>query len=120
MKKAVFLNFPTHGCINGLLATAAELVARGHRLIYYCSDEFKPKIERIGAEFRSYQGLINDFKIPNYDLFKALQRSVDMTVDKLDHNLAAIQKENPDYIVHDSLCTWGKHMAAILRLPAAT
>ncbi len=118
MKKVVFLNFPTHGCINGLLATAAELVERGHRLIYYCTDEFKPKIERTGAEFRSYQGLINDFKISNYDLFKALKRSVDMTVDKLDHNLAAIQKENPDYIIHDSLCTWGKHMAAILGLPA--
>ena len=28
MKKVVFLNFPTHGCINGLLATAAERCAR--------------------------------------------------------------------------------------------
>ncbi len=118
MKKAVFLNFPTHGCINGLLATAAELVERNHRLIYFCTDEFKPKIERTGAEFRSYQGMINDFKIQNYDLFKALKRSVDMTVDKLDHNLDAVQKENPDYIIHDSLCTWGKYMAGILRLPA--
>ena len=118
MKKAVFLNFPTHGCINALLATAAELVDRGHRLTYFCTDEFRSKIERTGAEFRSYHGLINDFKIQEYNLFKALRRSVDMTVDKLDHNLEAVQKINPDYIIHDSLCTWGKHMAAILQLPA--
>jgi MGT family glycosyltransferase len=118
IRKAIALNFPTHGCINPLLATITELVNRGEKIIYYCTEEFKSKIEQTGAEFRPYSGLINKFKIENDDLSKALKLNVKMTVDKLDHNLKTILKENPDYIIHDSLCTWGKYLASILRLPA--
>ncbi|MBU1340415.1 MAG: hypothetical protein KKE44_04615 [Proteobacteria bacterium] len=118
MRKAIFLNFPTHGCINSLLATAAELVNRGEKIIYYCTEEFRPKIEKTGARFRPYKGNVNTFKIENDDLFYALKLNVEMTIDKLDHNFDAIRKETPDYIIHDSLCTWGKHMASILGIPA--
>ena len=118
MRKAILLNFPTHGCINPLLATASELANRGEKIIYYCTEEFRPKIEQTGAEFRPYSGLINKVKIENYDIFKLFKFQIEMTVDKLDHNLDTIRRENPDYIIHDSLCTWGKHIAAILGLPA--
>lgn len=119
MSKVIFLNFPTHGCINPLLATASELVKRGEKIIYYCTEEFRNKIEQTGAEFRPYKGLINEYKIKNYDdLFEGLKLVVEMTVDKLDYNLDTIRNENPDYIIHDSLCTWGKHIASILGIPA--
>ena len=119
MSKVIILNFPTHGCINPLLATVSELVNRGEKIIYYCTEEFKNKIEQTGAEFRPYNGLINKFEyLKNDDLFEALKLTIEMTSDKLDYNLEAIRKENPDYIVHDSLCTWGKHIASILGIPA--
>ena len=118
MSKVIFLNFPTHGCINSLLATASELVNRGEKIIYYCTEEFRNKIEKTGAEFRPYKGLINEFRIENDDLFEALKLTVEMTVDKLDYNLDSIRRETPDYIIHDSLCTWGKHIASILGIPA--
>ncbi len=98
MRKAFFLNFPTHGCINPLLATASELVDRGEKIIYYCTEEFRDKIEQTGAEFCPYKGLINKFKIDKLDLFKALKLNIEMAVDKMDHNLDAIRKENPDYL----------------------
>ena len=119
MSKVIILNFPTHGCINPLLATVSELVNRGEEIIYYCTEEFRNKIEKTGAEFRPFQGLINEFKyFKNDSLFVALKLTVEMTVDKLDYNLDIIRKENPDYIIHDSLCTWGKHIASILGIPA--
>jgi len=118
MRKVVFLNFPTHGCINPLLATASELVNRSEKIIYYCTEEFRNKIEQTGAEFRPYQGLVNEFQIDNFNLYKALKLNLEMTVDKLDHNLDIIRKEKPDYIIHDSLCTWGKHIASLLDIPA--
>jgi len=119
MSKVIVLNFPTHGCINPLLATISELVKRGERTIYYCTEEFRYKIEQTGAEFRPYKGLINEYKIKNYsNLFEGLVLNLEMTLDKLDHNLEAIRRENPDYIIHDSLCTWGKHIASILGIPA--
>ena len=118
MSKAIFLNFPTHGCINSLLATAKELVDRGEKIIYYCTEEFEDKIKQTGAEFRPYKGLINTFKIENFDLFKALKLNLEMTIDKIEHNFETIQNENPDYIIHDSLCTWGKQIASLLKIPA--
>ncbi len=118
MRKVIVLNFPTHGCINSLLATVSELVNRGEKVIYFCTEEFRSKIEQTGAEFRPYQGLINKLSIENYDIFRLLKFQIEMTVDKLEHNLDAIRKENPDYIVHDSLCIWGKQIASILNLPA--
>jgi len=106
--KVIFLNFPTHGCINSLFGTVSELVNRGQKIIYYCTEEFRTKIEQTGAEFGPYKGGINTFKIENNDLSKALELNIEMTVDKLVHNLEAVRKEDPDYIVHDSLCNWGK------------
>ena len=119
MSNVVFLNFPTHGCINPLLATVSELVKRGEKIIYYCTEEFRDKIEQTGAEFRPYKGLINKYELNNYDdLFEGMKLIVKMTLDKLDHNLEEIRRENPDYIIHDSLCTWGKHIATIIGVPA--
>jgi len=88
------------------------------KIIYYCTEEFRNKIEQTGAEFRTYVGEINEFKIKNFDLYKALKLNLEMTVDKLNNILEIIRDENPDYIIHDSLCTWGKHIASILNIPA--
>jgi hypothetical protein len=43
-----------------------------------------------------------------------------MTIDKLDHNLIDIRSENPDYIIHDSMCIWGKYISKILNIPAVS
>ena len=118
MGKGVFLNFPTHGCINSLLATASELVARGEQITYYCTEEFRDKIEQTGAVFSQYKGRINDFRIQNFNLAKALRLNIEMTADKVEYNLDDIRKENPDYIIHDSLCTWGKIISSIMKIPA--
>jgi MGT family glycosyltransferase len=118
MRKVIILNFPTHGCINPLLATVSEVVDRGEEVIYYCTEDFRNKIEQTGAEFRPFKGLINKFKIGKNDLFGATKLNIEMTVDKMEHNLEIIRNEKPDYIIHDSLCTWGKYIASILKLPA--
>jgi MGT family glycosyltransferase len=118
MRKVIILNFPTHGCINSLLATVSELANRGEQVIYYCTGEFRNKIEKTGAEFRPYQGLLNEFSIKDYDIFKLLKFQIEVTVDILENNLDAIRKEDADYIIHDSLCVWGKQIASILKLPA--
>ena len=73
MGKAVFLNFPTHGCINSILGTVSELVNRGQKIIYYCTEEFRNKIEQTGAEFRPYKGVVNTFKIELQNLLRLQQ-----------------------------------------------
>ncbi len=68
MRTAVFCNFPAHGGINPLLATATELVKRGERVVYFCTEEFKDKIEKTGAEFRPYKGKLNKVEVINDDI----------------------------------------------------
>jgi MGT family glycosyltransferase len=51
---AVFCT-PGYGHVNPTLALAQELVARGERVIYYLSEDFRPAVEATGAVFRLYE-----------------------------------------------------------------
>ncbi len=59
MSKVKILNFPTYRCIYPLLATVSELVKGGEKVIFFCTEEFRNKIEHSGADFRSYKVLIS-------------------------------------------------------------
>lgn len=120
MGKAVFCNIPAHGGINPLLATVAELVRRGEEIVYFATEEFREKIEKTGALFRPYKGKIDKVEVINNDMIKFVDLLLEMTVDKLDHNLDDIRREEPDYLVHDSMCMWGKCAATLLDLPAVS
>ncbi|GHO97062.1 putative UDP-glucosyltransferase YjiC [Reticulibacter mediterranei] len=49
------LCIPGHGHVNPTLAVAQELVARGERVFYYLSEEFRLTVEATGATFRLYE-----------------------------------------------------------------
>ena len=55
MTTYALFSVPGHGHVNPTLALAHELVARGERVIYYQSEEFRPAIEATGAAFRLYE-----------------------------------------------------------------
>lgn len=120
MGKAVFFAVPAHGGINPLLSTTAELVQRGEHVIFYCSEQFRDKIEKTGAEFRPYRGSYNDFLVGDFDMLNVLSMMLNMTVDKLDNHLAEVRAENPDYVLHDSMCIWGKYISRLLKVPAVS
>ncbi len=121
MAKAVFLNLPAHGHINPTLAVVGELVQRGEEVVYYSTEEFHQKIESTGAVFRDYKDS------PKYDpaeepgntikLAAALMEACEFIIPRI---LDDVRAENPDYIMHDSMCVWGKYIAQILDLPAVS
>jgi len=49
----VFFSIPQHGHINPTLPIARELLARGHSVVYYLTDDFEGMVRAAGAEFRS-------------------------------------------------------------------
>ncbi len=55
MTTYALFSVPGHGHVNPTLALAQELVARGERIIYYQSEEFRAAIEATGAIFRRYE-----------------------------------------------------------------
>lgn len=121
MSKAIFFNIPAHGHVNPTLPLAGELVRRGHRVLYYNTDEFAAKIDTSGAAFRSY-----GFPI-TYDPVQIRENVFHLSVLLMDNTwklipriLDEVRGEKPDYIIHDAMCPGGNIIARILGVPSVT
>ncbi len=51
MARFLFANFPADGHINPMLPVVRRLVARGHDVLWYTGERFRPKIEKAGATY---------------------------------------------------------------------
>lgn len=118
MGKGVFLNVSAQGHVIPTLGLVAELVARGESIAYFEIPRFQAEIEAFGATFRAYPpirpypgpGGANQYYLAPVSAWCARE-----WVPLL---LEAVRAERPDYIVHDSLCLWGKIIAQVLGVPA--
>lgn len=54
MSNILMINLPFSGHVNPTLPLAEELVNRGHKVDYICSEQFRQKIESTGADFIAY------------------------------------------------------------------
>ena len=54
MSKILMINLPFSGHVNPTLPLTAELVKRGHKVDYICSEQFRDAIETAGADFIPY------------------------------------------------------------------
>ncbi|MGB1207484.1 MAG: macrolide family glycosyltransferase [Chitinophagales bacterium] len=119
MSKVVFCNVPAHGHVNPTLAIVKELVNRGEEVIYYTSEEFKEKIERTGASFRSYAAPLTadtaEMTKNGFDMAYMLMAYNEQIVEPL---MAEIKEIAPDYIMHDALCVWANICSQKLNIPA--
>lgn len=122
MGRAVFLNVSGGGHVIATYGLVAELVRRGEEVIYYEAPHFKEDIEALGAAYRpmppiqAYTG-----KLCGYPFHHELDLAVILTWSALElipQLLDEIRALKPDYIVHDSLCLWGKIIARLLQVPA--
>lgn len=117
-----FFSIPAHGHVNPTLPLVQELTARGHRVIYYETEEFRQKIETAGAEFISIEPYMppapeNVGKVAGKD-FAALMEMVSSTTISLDSRIAEdIAREKPALIVGDSVCFWGRLLAQKYGVP---
>ena len=111
-----FCSIPAHGHVNPTLPLVRELTARGHRVFYYETEEFREKIEAAGAQFISVEPYMppapeNIDKIAGKD-FAALIEMVTDTALNLEQRFAQdVAREKPAVIVGDSVCFWGKLLA---------
>lgn len=121
MPHVVFLNVPAHGHVNPTLGVVAELVRRGATVTYHCGEPYRSVVETAGAAFRAYQAEWIDVDMPHDGDVLGLARVVREAEAKIAPALLPLLKaERPDVIVHDSLATWGKTLAATLGIPAVS
>lgn len=124
MPKALFFSVPAHGHINPSLPLVAELIRRGHEVIYFTTENYRQRIEATGATVQIYDGIEDDY----FDV-RGLDGSVPqeaalalLTTTKkiLPALLEAVNQTKPDYILYDCMCPWGFFVAQIMRLPAVS
>lgn len=122
ISKIVFFSIPAHGHINPTLSVVSELVSRGHDVWYYSFLDFKEKIEGLGAKFipcDEFLPLISHQEL-NRKVGKDFAALIEMIVDTtmaLDEKVCTELRElQPDCIVSDSLCFWGKLLNSTLEI----
>lgn len=122
MSNVMFFNIPAHGHVNPTIAVVTELVKRGHRVRYYSVEEFQGKIENAGAEFVDIAPYMPpapddlDKKVGK-DFAALIEMVVDTTFALSDIMEAEIREFQPDCIVSDSVCFWGKLFAGKYNIP---
>lgn len=123
MSKIVFFSIPAHGHTNPTLPVVRELVNRGHEVWYYSFLEFQEKIQAAGASFIACDEYLPKLSPEELDRkagkdFAALIEMVADTTIALDAKVyKELQEYQPDCIVSDSLCFWGKLFAKKLKTP---
>ncbi|MBV4428663.1 macrolide family glycosyltransferase [Clostridium tyrobutyricum] len=121
MKKIVFFCIPAYGHTNPTIPVVNELTKRGHEVWYYSFNMFKEKIESVGAKFISCDEYLpelrsKDEKKVGKDFAALIEMVVDTTI-SLDKKVCSeLQEFNPDCIVSDSICIWGKLLAMKLNI----
>lgn len=120
--KIVVMMMPYHGHVNPSLGLMKQLIDKGHTVISYNIDTFKPLIEATGAEFRSVSRFLKnteELKVPTNELIVA-DRILDATERVADFYIEEVKKENIDLIIHDGLALWGKIVACASHIPAVS
>lgn len=123
MAKAVFLNVSGGGHVIATYGLVKELRQRGEEVVYFETERYRHDIEALGASFRANPELPTPYAGPlsRWRFHHELDLPLVLcwwTLEWFPEVLERVRAERPDYIVHDSLCLWGKLIAAHLGVPA--
>ncbi len=122
MSKIVFFNIPAYGHTNPTIEVVRELCNKGNEVWYYSYRAVKEKIEDTGAKYIECDQYLPEFKPEDEkkvgkDFAALIEVIVDTTL-KMEktvcRDLSILQ---PDCIVSDSVCFWGKLFARKLKIP---
>ncbi|GIO44417.1 macrolide family glycosyltransferase [Paenibacillus apis] len=121
MARVLFINGGSEGHINPTIGVVQELVSRGEKVVYFCIEAFRERLEKAGASVRTFddQKFIKAFISGGRDYLLQRINGLLLTADiVIPGVLAQIKGERFDYIIHDSMFGCGRILAQILNLPA--
>ena len=121
--KIMWFCIPAFGHTNPTIEVVRELVRRGHEVRYYSFEMFREKIIDTGAEYIACDEYLMK---PDRKLEEALKRSsttamslnaIETTIRMNDRLTKDVTEYQPDLIVSDSVCFWGKLLAEKYQIP---
>jgi MGT family glycosyltransferase len=117
----LFFNVPTTGHVDPTLPLAADLVQRGHEVVYFLTEAYRERVEETGASYRAYDGIGPDYFDAVSRRFNPARLATQLaeTAVSLQRSLhEATTRLSPQIVVYDSMCPWGRIVARQARLPA--
>ena len=117
-----FFSIPAHGHVNPTLPVVRALCQRGHRVVYYETEEFREKIESAGAAFASIEPYMppapKDIdKIAGRD-FTALIDMIEKTALALEDRIVQdVARDKPALFIGDSVCFYSRLLAKKYGVP---
>ncbi|MEH7460490.1 macrolide family glycosyltransferase [Bacillus sp. JJ1127] len=121
MARVLFINGGSEGHINPTIGVVQELISRGEEVIYFSIEAFRERIEKTGANVRTFDGqkflkaFISGGRNYLPERINGLLHTADIIIPSV---LEQIQGEHFDYIIHDSMFGCGRLLSKILKLPA--
>ena len=115
-----FFNIPASGHVNPTLPVVAELVRRGVRVTYFCTEAYRTKIEATGATYRAYHGADDTLAPAGEGIaapFFAMRQLLDNGARMLPWLIDQVRDLQPDAVMYDTMTPWGKQVGQVLRLP---
>lgn len=106
----VVFNVPTSGHVDPSLPLTAELVSRGHEVIYYLTEGYRNRVELTGAVYRETPGVPADFfneSSANFNPMRLATLLLAKAYELAGPMAAVVKEEKADFVLFDSMCPWG-------------
>jgi MGT family glycosyltransferase len=122
MPKCLFFSLPSISVANTLMPVIEEASLRGHEMVYYNTEAFRPK-EPGPFRFVGYpEGKGFGFEKLDVDIsyFQFGELLTDTAAAIMDFLIGEVEREKPDFILHSHLAPWGKMIARYFGVPAVS
>lgn len=124
MANMLFFNIPGYGHVTPSLPVVAELTKRGHTVVYFATESFRPLIEATGAQYRTTPGLADDyFDARGLNGSQPTRVAVSLMTtaqEILPALLEQARAEQADLALFDATCPWGYIAAHTLGIPTVS
>ena len=124
MAKVLILPLPEDGHVNPTIPIARELMGRGEEVMYCLPHPFKAAVQSSGASFlpaplADLQSFYSQPHVEGADLFFWVPLHAALaSLQLVPPLLESIRAAQPDYLIYDAWCLWGRLLAHLLHLPA--
>jgi MGT family glycosyltransferase len=122
MPKGLFFSLPSISVANTLMPVIEEASSRGHEIVCYNTEAFRPK-EPGPFRFTPYpEGKGFGFEKLDVDIsyFQFGEFLTDTAAAIMDFLIEEVEREKPDFILHSHLAPWGKLAARYFQIPAVS